>query len=373
MTGVRLAIVVVLVATSSAIAQVPGDAPVTGARMGAVFESYSFGAGLSFSHASELTVPLTVSHQFGRWLNLDVAGAYASAAVRGMDGGSSGVSGLTDTDVRATIALVPGRLLVTLVGTLPTGTTALPDTTLPLFGILATDLLDFTTPSFGSGGGVTGGLATATRWGTWALGGGASFRYCGSYEPVAGGGELKPGNEGRARIGAEGPLGGGRYMRLALMYTVSQHDDLSGGSPSVSGDRVLLYSHLSLPWGRRSVSLYGIDMYRMRPRQLNTTASSVVEVPAGNLVAVGARVEQPLSPRATLAPSIEVRHELTEEDSGLTPLGFVVRPGLDLRYRMSGAAALVVQGQVPVGYLKDQGSTIPLWGPRLGAVLEWSR
>jgi hypothetical protein len=190
---------------------------------------------------------------------------------------------------------------------------------------------------------------------------------------VAGGGELKPGNEARARVGAEGPLGGGNYMRVALLYTLSQHDELSGGSPSVSGDRVLFYSHVSMPLGRSSLALYGFDMYRMRARQFNTTATSVIEVPRGNVFALGARVEHPLSPRATLAPSVELRHELTEQDSALTQLGLIVRPGVDLRYRFSGPAALVLQAQVPFGYLKDQGSTFSLVGPRLSVMLEWSR
>ncbi|HUL03386.1 MAG TPA: hypothetical protein VLV16_09190 [Gemmatimonadales bacterium] len=369
----KQAVVLALLAAAPLAAQVPADAPGTTARTGPIFEAYSFGSGLAFDRVSELTIPVTASHDFGSRLRLDVAGAYATATVRASDGAESNVSGPTDIDVRATFAAVAGRLLLTFVGTLPTGTKALPDTTLPLFTILATDLFDFTTPSFGSGGGVTGGVATATRWGSWAVGGGASLRYCGSYEPVAGGGELKPGNEARARLGAEGPLGGGHYLRVALLYTLSQHDEVTGGAPSVSGDRVLFYSHLSMPMGRSSLSLYGFDMYRMRARKFNTTATSVVEVPRGNVLALGARVEHPLSVRATLAPSVELRHELTEQDSSLTPLGLIVRPGLDLRYRVSGPAALVFQAQVPFGYLKDQGSTISLVGPRLSAMLEWTR
>ena len=354
-------------------AQLPGDAPNGVARTGLIYESYSFGSGLGLSRASELTVPLTVSHRFGQRLSLDLAGAYASAMLRGSDGTETGVSGLTDTDIRATVAVVPGRVLLTLVGTLPTGITTLPDSTLPLFGILASDLLGFTTPTFGSGGGITGGVATASRVGSWALGAGASYRYCGSYEPVADGGDLKPGNEARARLGAEGPIGAGRYLRVALMYTLSQHDEMTGGSPSVSGDRVLLYSHLSMPVGRSSLSVYGFDMYRMRARELNTTATSVVDVPRGNVLELGARLDHPLSPRANLAPSVELRHELTEQDTGLAPVGLLVRPGLDLRYRMGGSATLVIDGQFAVGYLDDQGSHVSLTGPRVGAMLEWTR
>src|SRR5262245_5185040 len=97
-------------------AQVPVDALGTAARTGPIFEAYSFGSGLAFDHVSELTIPATASHQFGSLLSLDVAGAYATATVRAADGATSSVSGPTDTDVRATFAVVPGHLLLTFVG-----------------------------------------------------------------------------------------------------------------------------------------------------------------------------------------------------------------------------------------------------------------
>src|SRR5204862_7497590 len=108
------------------------------------------------------------------------------------------------------------RLICTVVGTLPTGQHTVPDSTRPLCGALAADVLAFTTPSGGSGGGVTAGFATATKWGgSWAVGLGASYRYAASFTPIAGGGDLKPGNEGRARLGIEGPLRGGKCLGAA--------------------------------------------------------------------------------------------------------------------------------------------------------------
>ncbi len=346
----------------------------TTARAGPIFEGYYLGAGLAFEHITELTVPVTLSQWVGSRLTVDLAAAYASASVRTSNGADLSLSGLVDTDVRAAFAVVPGRLLLTLVGTLPTGQQTVPDSTVPLFGALATDLLDFTTPSFGSGGAITGGIATATRWGSnWAIGAGASYRHPASYVPVTGSGDLQPGDEGRIRLGVEGPLGGGKYFRGAAIYSLSAHDEITGGASSITGDRVLVYGALNMPSGRGTLSLYGFEMRRFRPRGFNTTYATAIKVPRGNVLALGARLERPLSPRATLVPSLEFRHELTEGTTGLTLLGYLVRPGVDLRYQVSGQAAFVLRGQLAAGTLRGQGTSVSLVGPRLVAVLEWTR
>ena len=130
-----------------------GQAATTFARTGVVFESYSFGPGLAFNRISELTIPVGVSQRVGGRLVIDLSTAFASASVSDAGGGTITHSGLVDTDLRATFNVVPGKLVFNVVGTIPTGATAVPDTTIPLFGATATDLLGFTTPGFGSGGG----------------------------------------------------------------------------------------------------------------------------------------------------------------------------------------------------------------------------
>src|SRR5439155_7388540 len=119
---------------------------------------------------------------------------------------------------------------------------------LPLLSALATELLAFTTPTFGSGGGATGGVATAFRLGErWAGGVAASYRWHASYTPIAGSGQLEPGGEGRMRLGVEGPFGRRGYFRGAAVYTASGADTLSVGSRSFTGDRILVYSSASFP------------------------------------------------------------------------------------------------------------------------------
>src|SRR5439155_14356114 len=84
----------------------------------------------------------------------------------------------------------------------------------------------------------------------------------------------------------------GGYFRGAVVYTASGADTLSGGggSRSLTGDRILVYSEVSLPAGRSSLSFYAYDMHRFRPRAYNSTNTVVVQVPRGNVLALGARL-----------------------------------------------------------------------------------
>lgn len=362
----------VLLVAMTAPAALAAQAAGTVARSGVFFESYSFGAGLAFSRISELTIPVSFTQRIGSRLVFDVGTAYASASVTEAGGETIEHSGLVDTDVRATIALVPGRLLFNIVGTLPTGASAVPDTTIPLFGVTATDLLGFTTPSFGAGGGVSAGFASAFRLGSnWAVGTGASYRYGASYTPVKGGGTLAPGGELRGRLGIEGPFGSGMYFRGALVFTTSGANDLGAGQQSTIGDRVLAYAAVSMPLGSSSLALYGWDMRRLRARDYDQAGT--IAVPYGNVFALGARLVRPLNPSLTLSPLLEFRHEMTGSTGTMELLGYLVRGGTDFRFRLSEQATGVVQAQFAFGTLHAAGQRVSVLGPRLGAVIEWSR
>jgi hypothetical protein len=155
------------------------------------------------------------------------------------------------------------------------------------------------------------------------------------------------------------------------VYATSGADTLGTSSRSASGPRFLVYSGLSLPAGRSSVSFYAYDRYRLRPHGYDST---VVQVPRGNVLALGIRLERPLSPVLSLAPNVEFRHELAGPATGsLALLGWLVRPGVDVRYRASAAWTVLVQGQAAFGRVADNGSSVPLVGPRAVLLLEWAR
>jgi hypothetical protein len=349
-------------------ASAAAQAGTTVARSGAFFESYSFGTGLAFHRISEFTIPISVTQRLDDRLTIDVGTAFVRSSAD-VGGNTIDHSGLVDTDLRATVGVVPGRLVFNLVGTVPTGATAVPDTAMPLFGATATDLLGFTTPSFGSGGGVSAGFASAFRMGSdWAIGAGASYRYGASYTPLKGGGTLTPGGEIRARVGIEGPFGGGKYFRGALVYTTTGDNGISSGGQSTIGDRVLAYGAGSLPLGRSHLSIYGWEMRRLRARP------SSIPVPRGNVLALGARLERPLSPTATLVPLFEFRHELTGPGPKMELLGYLFRTGADLRYRLSDRATGVLQAQFAFGTLQSPDKErVSILGPRIGALIEWTR
>lgn len=360
----------------AALALAPGSGAAqlgpTSVRSGVYFESYSFGQGLAFNRVSEFTIPIGITQRFGQRVVLDIATAFASATTDQPGGTTIEHSGFVDTDVRATVGVVPGRLLLNFVATLPTGVATVSDTTIPLFGATATDLLAFTTPSFGAGGAVSTGFATAFPVGSsWALGAGGSYRAAASYVPVTGGNNLAPGGEVRARLGIEGPFGDGKYFRGALVYTRTADNDIGGGDQSAIGDRVLAYAAVSLPLGNSHLSLYGWDMRRLRAQSWD--APGTIAVPRGNVLALGARLERAVSPRVTLVPLLEFRHELTGPSDKMELLGYLVRGGADLRYRLSDRAIGVLHAQLAVGTIEDEGVRASVFGPRIGALIEWSR
>lgn len=364
-----------LCAAAPLAAQQPAPGSRNVGRTGVVFEGYYFGSGYAIDHLVEWTVPVGLSHRFGDRLTVDLSSAYAHAAAT-TTSGTLELSGATDTDVRLAWAAVSGHLIATVVGTLPTGKKEVAPSSVPLLSALGTEVLGFTTPGFGTGGGVTGGFATAFKVGQrWAAGVGGSYRWRAAYAPVAGSGDLDPGGEGRARLGIEGPVAGNGYFRGAAVFATSGADTLAAGARSKSGARILVYSGLSVPAGRGTLSLYLYDRYRVRPSGYDT---SVVQVPRGNVVALGARLERPVSPALSLAPNVEFRDELADDarSGSLVLLGWLVRPGFDVRYRASGALTVLLQGQAAFGKLANGGGTprsVSAVGPRAVVLLEWTR
>src|SRR5207302_347568 len=140
--AVRVA-VLLLAATPLAAQEPRADLP-TAAKTGVILDAYSFGSGFAFHNVVEWTVPVTVSHHLGPRLTVDLSAAFARAS-GATTSGTFLLSGLTDTDVRASWATVSGHLIISVAGTLPTGQATVSDSSVPLLSALATDLLAFTT------------------------------------------------------------------------------------------------------------------------------------------------------------------------------------------------------------------------------------
>ena len=87
---------------------------------------------------------------------------------------------------------------------------------------IGSDFLLFPISGFGSGFGVTGGVAVARPLGTWNVGFGASVRHSSEYEPFRDASgtpfTFQPGPEYRARLGIDHPLGTGQIALGSLQH-----------------------------------------------------------------------------------------------------------------------------------------------------------
>lgn len=274
-------------------------------RAFAGFEYYSvsFGAGIGTKTVTEMVVPLGLIVPVGRRLTFDAGTSYVSAERTDEAGGSTSLNSLTDLVVRAGWQIIPDALIFTLAANLPTGTATLEGDQIFLAGAVATDLIPFPVTSFGSGFNVTTGLALAQPVGSWALGVAGSYRYNGSYEPLADTSvSLTPGAEYRVRIGADRLVGQGR-LSLGFTFSTFSRDEF-GADQYSPGKRFISQASWSLPLGtNRSLALYVWDIHRT----VDST-TSYAGAQKENTISTGVIGSFRIG-RNTLRPSVELRHQ----------------------------------------------------------------
>ncbi|MEX2179145.1 MAG: hypothetical protein WD801_10575 [Gemmatimonadaceae bacterium] len=217
-------------------------------RFGPQFVSYDIKAPVN-ERVSQVAFPMFVSVPVLPALTIDIGTAYASAnheriavdSTGALVTISSALSGLTDTQLRAIYSLGQDRVVLTAGLNLPTGSATLKPDEFDAATRIGSDFLSFPVSGFGSGFGMTGGVAVAQPMGTWNVGAGASLRSAGEYEPFEDGSgtatSFKPGAEVRARIGADHPWGTGR---VSLGLTFSKYgDDRANAAVYNTGDRFI--------------------------------------------------------------------------------------------------------------------------------------
>lgn len=215
------------------------------------FVSYSLDDGTEAANVSQLSIPLMTVIPITQRLTLDVSTAFASSRLEiGPDSAraSSTLSGLTDTQLRGSYTFGNDLVVLTAGLSIPTGTSSVPQAQAQLASFLATDLLTFPVPVMGAGLAATGGVAFARALGSWNLGGGASLRYASPFDAFntdSGPVRFQPGNEYRARLGADRALGTGR---LTLGFTLSTFgEDKLRENTLLAGNRYLAQLVYSAP------------------------------------------------------------------------------------------------------------------------------
>lgn len=231
---------------------------------------------------SEISFPMFVVVPILPALSVDVGTAYASAHIENATTGTkSDLSGITDTQLRLNYTFGQDFLVLTTGVNIPTGSATVNPSQLAAATRIGSDFLTFPVSGFGSGLGLTGGVAVAQPMGAWNLGIGASLRQSSAYEPFrdqAGvATRYQPGPEYRARVGLDHPFGTGR---VALGLTFSKFgDDKSNAATFNSGDRYIAqFSANNSLTDRVEYSIVLWNLYRTSGKLIDQSTA-----PGGNI------------------------------------------------------------------------------------------
>ncbi len=367
--------------TGLVLAAVVAPAPVnaqgnTYFRTAVLFESYNFDPGLGFGRIRQLTIPVGISVPIGRRTSLALSGGYSVVELTadGATGASDAIYGPLDTEVRLSFDVIPGRLIVLLNGSAPTGTTV-PASELSVLGAISSEIIGFTAPTLGAGGDIGGGFVAAVPIGQWAFGFGATFNKPMEYAPIENPAvptRLRPGAEFRIRTGVEGPLARRTYVRVAGIFAKRERDQLNDVTRNGVGNRIIGYVAVNQGLGNANLTVYGFDVFRSDP-QIEPTPTGAAILPRGNLFATGLRIDVPLGTSTTITPNAEIRissQATSITNTSLSKAGQSIRYGAKVRQQLSPTFALVLDGSLLTGYVRRNAADIDINGFRTGFHLE---
>ncbi len=349
-------------------------------RGSALYESYEFAQSVDslFDQVTELSLPLTLSAEFGRRTALTIATGYARVSVSNQGQEMSLVNGVLDTELRLAFQAVPDRVTIFTTSTFPTGIGSIKRNNLPILGVLASDVIGFSSTNLGGGGAVGGGIAVSAPVGRMALGLAASFTEKGTYQPVQGqAGEFRPGSELQVRLGLEGPIAQRSFLQISAIVTHRGDDEVSGTSQPSVGNTLSGSVGLNQGVGATTLTLYVFDLYRTSSG-LEQTAVGTVFLNRGNLFAGGVQWSFPLGSATSLTPRAEIRDSKADTNGkgsgflkGLEQLGRTTRFGVDLRRRIGQRQAVVLRGDRLTGNIVDTtGMVVDVTGYRFSLQLE---
>jgi len=276
-----------------------------GARIAPQFHSYTVAAPSNLK-VNEFAVPLFVVVPLTPLFTIDVGTSYARSHVEQTVLGkttTSEISGLTDTQIRGHYVIGTDFIVLTAGVNVPTGRSTIPESKVIAASLIGSDFLSFPISNMGTGFGGTGGIALARPLGEWNVGVGVSVRRSSQYDPVdVGGGpalHYQPGNEYRARIGVDRPVGTGRAT-FGVTYSAFGDDQLAG-SVYNTGDRYFTQFDLNNSLGVGELSLSAWDLFRTTGTLADGTALDHENI-VNAALSYGVRVGP-----ATIEPNIEGR------------------------------------------------------------------
>lgn len=292
-----------LVGPVAAAAQVPEPDP--SARTGTVgggvaFQTFRFrdAGATGMESVSLLTLPLAARVSVGNRVRGEVRANWARAVQGRPDGSSVSIAGLTDTEARISVDVVPDAVTLTGVALLPTGSEGHTREQVELAGAVAADLLPFRISHWGSGG--AGGLSATFvhSFGATGVGAEVGYRRAGEFQPtddpaVA----YRPGDLLVATAAVDRVVGPAGKVTVRLDARRYGEDAVGGENLFRSGGRVGVTGSYSFPVGpaasgvvyagyrHRSSGTFLLDL-EPRPSQGNLLAGGAARFPSAGGVLV---------------------------------------------------------------------------------------
>ena len=312
------------------------------ARVAPTVVAYRFTGGEG-GDVTQSVLPVAVVVPVLDRLTVDVATAYVRAVSRSGPR-SSTITGLTDTQLRATWTGGADAVVLTAGLNLPTGRYAVREHELDAAGRIGNDFLAFPVSSLGDGLAMTMGVAGARGVGAWSVGGGLAARRSSAFDAFeleAGAVRFRPASELRLRVGADRHVGDGR-LSLGLTWSTFGRD-AAGATTYGAGDRVVAQGGYERPVGRATLLL---DGWLLRHAGGETALG---RMPDEHVASIGAAARWAAGDGA-----IEPHVELRDWRRAGTAAGSLAVVGLRGRMPLGGGASLLPSVGVAAGRLGAQ-------------------
>ncbi len=323
MPAAALALAFLTIAPEAARGQ--ARAPGAAAAAAVDFESYTFGSPATAGARSVtlVAIPFAARIVAAPFISVAASGALARGTVTDQAGATSTLSGLTDTDLRATLALEREGTAVALTAAaqLPTGHATLAEAEATVAGAIASDLLPFRISNWGSGGGGEVELSAVRAGEQGSAGIAASYRAASSFQPLADlDARYRPGGELRLRFALDRRLAGDRTLAFQLSYSHFGEDQWDATGLLRAGQRVLGFASYAAPVGSGVLTTYGGVLYRsggaLADAVLHTGVLSGLKAPTSEtLLLLGSSARVPWR-QAILLPGLDLRLLRREDGTG---------------------------------------------------------
>jgi hypothetical protein len=343
---------------------------------GVQFQRYSFNEALGAGAASLTLIPLAYTLPVGRSFDLEFYSAYAKGSVE-KGGYAYTLQGPVDTRLRARVQLSPWAVFTALVN-IPTGKSTHDEEEAVVASVLSTDILGFQEANWGTGTGVTAGLATAHQSGVWGIGFGASYRLSTGFEPTEGSDlTFEPGDEIRLRLGVDRSVGETGKFTAGVTAQNFSEDQYDGRNLFQAGNRLRLDASYAFRSGRSTWAFYAVDVWREAGDAFmdlvnpdgDIVGDTTLVVGSQNLLILGVNGSTPLGATVRIRPSLDVRYQTRAEGNGE---GWIIGAGGDLPLRAFGSLDMFPRGKLLFGSLSDvSGVSQGLWGVELGLTIRW--